>query len=68
VLTHGSLRWPLVSAEMETLGLFIAEIDNLALYEPHPNDDENMIYCAERLSSEWPIQYHDFHTYPHDEA
>ena len=58
----------MVAAEMEALGLFIAEVDRLAPYEPHPDDDENLTYCAERLSAEWPVQYHDFHTYPHDEA
>lgn len=58
----------MVAAEMEALGLFIAEVDDFGRYEPHPDDDENMTYCAERLSAEWPVQYHDFHAYPHDEA
>jgi tetratricopeptide (TPR) repeat protein len=58
----------MVAAEMEALGLFIAEVDDLRRYEPHPEDDESMEYCAERLSEEWPVQYHDFDTYPHDEA
>jgi len=57
-----------VAAEMESLGLFIAEVENAGRYEPHPEDAENVRLCAARLSPEWPVQYHDFHTYPNDEA
>jgi hypothetical protein len=58
----------MVTAEMESLGLFIAETDRLDRYEPHPEDEDYFAECAERLSSEWPVQYHTFHCYPHDEA
>lgn len=58
----------LVAAEMDSLGLFIAEIEDLERYNPSRHDSENVRQCARNLSSEWPVQYHDFHTYPHDEA
>jgi len=57
-----------VTAEMDALGLFVAEMDEVAPYEPHPDDPDGLIYCAGRLSPEWPVQYHDFHAYPHNEA
>ena len=58
----------IVAAEMQRLGLFIAEIEHLARYVPAEEDSESVRHCATRLSAEWPIQYQDFHTYPHDET
>jgi hypothetical protein len=58
----------LVAAEMESLGLFIAELDDLTPYEPDDSDSESVQACASRLSAEWPVQYQDFHTYPRDET
>lgn len=58
----------MVAAEMESLGLFIAETKDLEPYEPRDGDSENFRLCAARLSREWPVQYHDFHCYPHDEG
>ena len=58
----------IVAAEMETLGLFIAEIEDASPFEPHADDVENVRQCATRLNPEWPVQYDDFHAYPHDEA
>jgi hypothetical protein len=57
-----------VTAEMESLGLFVAELEDLEPYEPHENDSDNVRLCAAKLSDEWPVQYRDFHNYPHDEA
>ena len=57
-----------VAAEMERLGLFVAEFESLAPYEPHEDDHDNVRLCAAKLSEDWPVQYHDFHNYPHDEA
>ncbi len=58
----------MVAAEMERLGLFIAEIENPGPYLAHLEDAESVRVCAARLSHEWPVQYHDFHTYPQDEG
>lgn len=58
----------MVAQEMESLGLFIAEIEHVAPYESDVNETESVRLCAARLSPEWPVQYHDFHTYPHDET
>ena len=58
----------MVAAEMESLGLFVAEVVSAAPYEPEADDTEEVRRCAARLSLEWPVQYHNFHTYPHDEA
>lgn len=58
----------MVAEEMESLGLFIAELEQVAPYEPHADDDEVVRLCAAKLSPQWPIQYHNFHAYPHDEA
>jgi hypothetical protein len=57
-----------VAAEMESLGLFVAEIEHLAPYVPHEDDTEGVRKCASRLSAEWPIQYQDSHNYPSDDA
>lgn len=57
-----------VTAEMESLGLFIAEIESARPYEPHPAIAESVRLCAAHLSPEWPVQYRDFDTYPNDDA
>lgn len=58
----------MATEEMLMLGLAVVEIDGAEPYHPGPNDDETLLACAERLSDEWPVQYHNFHTYPHDDA
>ena len=58
----------LVAAEMATVGLFIADTESLGIFEPHPDDLEETRGCFERLSEQWPVQYHNFHSYPVDEA
>jgi hypothetical protein len=58
----------MASAKMAGLGLFIAQVEHLDRYDPHELDDDETRGCFERLSDEWPVQYHSFHTYPSDEA
>jgi hypothetical protein len=58
----------LVAAEMNELGLFIAEINDLDRFSEFYDSDLTIENCADRLSSEWPVQYHTFDCYPHDEA
>jgi len=58
----------IVTAEMERIGLFVAELEGLAPYEPQEDDPDNVRRCAAELSDDWPVQYRDFHNYPHDEA
>ena len=58
----------MVAAEMESLGLFIVELEDLAPYEPHEDDADSVRLSASKLNREWPVQYKDFHAYPHDEA
>ena len=58
----------MASAEMETLGLFVAEVEHLDRYAPHPEDDDERRGCYERLSDQWPCQYETFHSYPKDES
>ena len=58
----------MVAAEMAKLGLFIAEVESIGMFEPHPEDVDETRRCFERLSEEWPVQYHSFHCYPADEA
>ena len=58
----------LASAEMAALGLFIAEIEGINIYDPHPEDDDQTRRCFERLSEEWPVQYERFYCYPVDDA
>ena len=57
-----------VAPEMEALGLFIAEVEDLGPFELRDEDPESLHVCAARLSTEWPVQYHAFHAYPRDEA
>jgi hypothetical protein len=58
----------LVASEMEEIGLYVVDLDYVAPFVPRPGDSETVRQCAQRLSQEWPIQYHSFHTYPHDDA
>jgi hypothetical protein len=58
----------IVAEALESLGLFIAELEEVAPYEPQADDDEDVRLCAAKLSPEWPVQYHNFQAYPHDEA
>jgi hypothetical protein len=53
----------IVAAEMEGLGLFIAEVEQLGRYERTDGADDPSSRCINRLSDEWPVQYHNFHTY-----
>lgn len=57
----------LVAVEMASLGLFIAEVEHIAPYESHKDDAKSIRQCAARLSPKWPVQYDDFHAYPHSE-
>ncbi len=52
---------------MDSLGFFIAELEQVVPYVPHEDDSENVKHCAAHLNSEWPIQFRDFHTYSVDE-
>lgn len=68
-LAHDKAEYrELVAAEMEGLGLFVAEVEDLGRYRPHEDDQKYITDCAGRLSREGPVQYHDFHTYPCDDA
>lgn len=58
----------MVVAEMHTLGLAVVEVDGAEPYHAEAEDDEAVVACAERLSDEWPVQYHSFQTYAHDDA
>jgi hypothetical protein len=58
----------MVAAEMKRIGLFIVEMENLEPYAQHEDDEATIVECAERLSHEWPVQYHTFHCYPRDDA
>lgn len=58
----------LASAEMRSLGLVIVEVERLAPYAPQEGDNPDVQACASHLGPEHPIQYLDFHTYPHDDA
>ena len=43
----------IVTAEMERIGLFVAELESLAPYEPHEDDPDNVRRCAAELSDDW---------------
>ena len=58
----------MVAAEMDDLGLFIAETDHLRRFSEPDGGDTTLAECAANLSAEWPVQYHTFDCYPHDEA
>jgi hypothetical protein len=53
----------MVAAAMEALGLFIVEIENLGHYQSSEDGDDPSSRCINSLTSEWPVQYHNFHTY-----
>ena len=57
-----------VAAEMNDLGLFIAEIEQLDRLSEFHEIGPTIEKCAANLSAEWPVQYHTFDCYPHDEA
>ncbi len=57
----------ILTAQMDSLGFFIAELEQVVPYVPHEDDSENVKHCAAHLNSEWPIQFRDFHTYSVDE-
>ena len=50
----------LVTAEMETLGLFIAELESLGPYAEFTECADTVQQSFERLSDDWPVQYHTF--------
>lgn len=58
----------LVTAEMESIGLFIAEADDLGRYSEFKVHSEDIVESFERLSDDWPVQYHTFHTTKIDDA
>ena len=58
----------LVTAEMESMGLFIAEVDDLDRYSEFDTCAEHIVDSFDRLSEEWPVQYHTFHTTMIDDA
>ena len=58
----------LVTAEMESVGLFIAEVDELDRYSAFNSCAEHIVDSFDRLSEEWPVQYHTFHTTMIDDA
>ena len=58
----------LVTAEMDSIGLFIAEVDELGHYSEFTSRSEHIVDSFERLSDQWPVQYHTFHTTMIDDA
>ena len=58
----------LVIAEMESIGLFIAEMDDLDRYSEFSACADHIVESFERLSEERPVQYHTFHTTMIDDA
>ena len=58
----------LVKAEMESIGLFIAEVEDLERWSAFDSCAEHIVDSKERLSEEWPVQYHTFHTTMIDDA
>ena len=58
----------LVTVEMDSIGLFIAEVDDLDRYSEFTSRAEKLSDSFERLSDEWPVQYHTFHTTMIDDA
>ncbi len=58
----------LVTAEMQSIGLFIAGVDDLARYSEFTSCDDHILDSFERLSDEWSVQYHTFHTAMIDDA
>ena len=58
----------LVTAEMESIGLFIAEVEDLDRYSKFNSCAEHVVDSFERLCEEWPVQYHTLHTTMIDDA
>lgn len=58
----------LVTREMENIGLFIAEVENLGRYSEFTSCAGVIVESFHRLSDEWPVQYHTFHTTMIDDA
>ena len=58
----------LVAAEMDEIGLFIVEVNDLGRYSEFSSCAEHIVNSFERLSDEWPVQYHTFHTTLIDDA
>ena len=57
-----------VTAEMERIGLFIAGVEDLDRYSQFTWCARDVVDSFERLSDEWPVQYHTFHTSRIDDA
>jgi len=58
----------LVAAEMESIGLFIAELEDLDRYSEFTDCADHIVDSFGRLSDEWSVQYHTFHTTLIDDA
>jgi hypothetical protein len=58
----------LVAAELESIGLFIAEVEDLDRYSQFTSCAKHIVDSFERLSDEFPVQYHTFHTTMIDDA
>ena len=58
----------LVAVEMESIGLFIAEVEDLDRYSQFTSYAAHIVDSFERLSDEFPVQYHTFHTSMIDDA
>lgn len=56
------------TAEMESIGLSIAEVEDLHRFSEFTSCAEHIVDSFERLSDEWPVQYHTFHTTTIDDA
>ena len=57
-----------VIAEMESIGLFVLEVDDLERCSAFTSCAEHITDSLERLSEEWPVQYHTFHPTMIDDA
>lgn len=53
----------MATAEMEALGLFIAEVEHVGQYRATEMADDLSSRCINNLTYEWPVQYDQFHTY-----
>jgi hypothetical protein len=58
----------LVVAEMDRIGLFITEVEGLNRYSAFTDCADHIVDAFARLSDEWPVQYHTFHTSLSDDA
>ena len=58
----------LITAEMTNIGLFVAEVNDLDRCSAFTVCAEHISESVERLSEEWPVQYHTFHTTMIDDA